>query len=193
MFFSKPLREIKERDLQELCDAAYPETDQVEYKEFLPGKRGPDGWHSGADTFGDYARDQLFAEVIAFANTRGGHLILGIEESADNQKRAVALRPIRDCHELAERLSRAAYSCIEPALNDLQIVGVPVGQPRWPSSESSRALSAAFDSSLIKSCVGARRLRAGLGSSVMHPKSAFRARVDTRRDGVTAIDFGDAS
>lgn len=128
MFFSKTLREIKERDLQELCDAAYPETDQVEYKEFLPGRRGPDGWHSGADTFGDYARDQLFAEVIAFANTRGGHLILGIEESADNPKRAVALRPIRDCHELAERLSRAAYSCIEPALNDLQIVGVPVGR-----------------------------------------------------------------
>jgi len=128
MFFSKPLQEIREGDLQTLCDAAYPETDQVEYKEFLPGKKGPDVWHNGADTFGDYARDQLFAEVIAFANTRGGHLILGIEESAANPKRAVALRPIRDCHELAERLSRAAYSCIERALNDLQIVGVPLGQ-----------------------------------------------------------------
>jgi hypothetical protein len=44
MLFSKPLLEIDEGDLRALCDAGYPETDQVEYKEFLPGKRGPDGW-----------------------------------------------------------------------------------------------------------------------------------------------------
>ena len=130
MLFSKPLLEVNEADLQELCRLAYPETDQVEFKESLPGRKGPDGWHSGAESFGDYARDELFAEVIAFANTRGGHLILGIEESSSSPKRAVALKPVRDCHELAKRLSQAAYDCVEPPLNDLQIVGVPTEQGR---------------------------------------------------------------
>ena len=128
MLFSKPLLEIDEVDLQALCDAGYPETDQVEYKEFLPGRTGPDAWHDGANSFTDFARDQIFAEIVAFANTRGGHLLLGIEESSDSPKRAVSVRPIRDCHELARRLSQAAFACIEPTLSELQIVGVPVGQ-----------------------------------------------------------------
>jgi hypothetical protein len=127
MLFSKPLLEIDEKDIQALCDAGYPETDQVEYKESLPGKSGPDGWHTGADSFADHARDQLFAEIVALANTRGGHLLLGIEESPESPKRAVSAKPIRNCHELAKRLSQAAFSCIEPALSELQIVGVPVG------------------------------------------------------------------
>jgi Putative DNA-binding domain len=127
MLFSKPLLEIDEADLQALCNAGYPETEQVEYKEFLPGRSGPDAWHDGAKSFADYARDQLFAEIVAFANTRGGHLLLGIEESSDSSKRAVSVKPIRDCHELATRLSQAAFACIEPTLSELQIVGVPVG------------------------------------------------------------------
>ena len=128
MLFSKPLLEIDETDLQALCDAGYPETEQVEYKEFLPGRSGPDAWHDGANSFTDYARDQLFAEVVAFANTRGGHLLLGIEESSDSPKRAASVKPIRECHELARRLIQAAFACIEPTLSELQIVGVPVGQ-----------------------------------------------------------------
>jgi Putative DNA-binding domain len=127
MLFSRPLLEIDERDLHALCDAGYPETDQVEYKEFLPGKGGPDGWHIGANSFTEYARDQIFAEIVAFANTRGGHLLLGIEESSDSPKRAVSVKPIRDCHELAKRLAQAAFACIEPTLSELQVVGVPLG------------------------------------------------------------------
>ena len=127
MLFTKPLLEITGSDIQSLCDEHYPETDQVEYKEFLPGKEGPDGWHKGADSISEYARDQLFAEVIALANTRGGHLILGVKESSENPKRAVSPTPVPRCHDLATRLTQAAYSCIEPTLNDLQIVGISVG------------------------------------------------------------------
>lgn len=128
MLFSKPLVEVCEADLQALCDAGYPETDQVEYKEFLPGKNGPDGWHSGTKSITDHARNRLFEEVIAFANTRGGHLLVGIEESSDSPKRAVGLNPVPDCHELAKRLTQAAYECIDPPLSDLQVIGIPVGQ-----------------------------------------------------------------
>jgi hypothetical protein len=53
--------------------------------------------------------------------------LLGIEESSDSPKRAVSVKPVRDCHELAKRLSQAAYACIEPPLSELQVAGVPVG------------------------------------------------------------------
>src|SRR5579859_5811623 len=52
-----------------------------------------------------------------------------------------------------------------------------------PSAEFKRALSAAIDSSLTLSCVGGFRFRAGLASSVIHSKSTFRGRMDTRRLG----------
>jgi len=51
MLFSELLLKIDKADLRALCDAGYPETDQVEYKEFLPEKTGRDAWHTEEHAF----------------------------------------------------------------------------------------------------------------------------------------------
>jgi len=67
----------------------------------------------------------LFKEIVAFANTLGGHLVLGIEETKSKPPTAVEIRPIPRCHDLAERLSRSAHA-IDPPIRGLLIGGIEV-------------------------------------------------------------------
>lgn len=59
--------------LHELCAKELPEDEQLEFKQDLPSKTGRDAWYSG-EKLGPHARDKILAEVVAFANTRGGHV-----------------------------------------------------------------------------------------------------------------------
>ena len=127
MLFAQVFQSVGIADIQELCDIGYPETDLIELKQYVPGKSGPDRWHEGSEKIGDYARDELLSHLVAFANSRGGHLIVGVEESSTSPKRAVALCAIPSCQELADRLRQAAFASIEPPLDDLQVKGVPMG------------------------------------------------------------------
>ena len=68
------------------------------------------------------AKRDLTKELIAFANTRGGTLVLGIEE--DGEKRATCIKPIRACRSLAERLSASIIASTDPPLASLEAVGV---------------------------------------------------------------------
>jgi len=126
MLFSQGFQDIDATAVEELCRIQYPETDVVEYKQYVPGKMGPDRWHEGAKKISEYARDELLSHLVAFANTRGGHLFVGIEESSDQPKRAVAPCLVPGCQELADRVRQAAFSCIEPPLDDLQVRGIPM-------------------------------------------------------------------
>jgi predicted HTH transcriptional regulator len=65
----------------------WPESGQVEFKKDIPERNDKqDPWHDDKD-FAPYGRDKLFKEIVAFANTMGGHLVLGIdEEQAANSK-----------------------------------------------------------------------------------------------------------
>ncbi len=122
---SKPISEIKSKDIADLCarGGAY-ESGTLEFKRELPGRDGrPDPWMSGGE-FSSYARDRLFREIVAFANSQGGTLVLGIEETEDRPARARAISPIPRVHELAARLEEAARACIEPSLPSLLIRGV---------------------------------------------------------------------
>lgn len=124
--FSKKIHEIRKADVDELVRIGYPENDQVEFKEFVPGKKGPDPWHTGATAIENRGRDEILAEVVGLANARGGHVLIGIQESVDRPKRAAGITPVPRCADLAERLRQAAMACIEPALPDLYAVGIAV-------------------------------------------------------------------
>jgi predicted HTH transcriptional regulator len=104
----------------------WPESGQVEFKKDIPERNGGlDPWHHGND-FTAYGRDKLFNEVVAFANTSGGHLVLGIDETESKPPIAKVIHPIPRCHDLAERLSRSAQT-IDPQIRGLLIRGIEVG------------------------------------------------------------------
>lgn len=124
--FSKTIDQIQPDDVSALVTAQHPETEAVEFKAALPCKNGKDGWYSGSDSIGEYARNQLLAEVVAFANAHGGHLLLGIEESNDHPRRAVGIQLVPRCADLAEKLKLQIRDCIEPAIPIVAVRGIPV-------------------------------------------------------------------
>lgn len=123
---SKPLRDLVSGDILRFVTDAPQEDDQLEFKQALPnrGDGTPDPWMSAGGGIGNRARDELLAEVVAFANAHGGTLLLGIAESGDKPARAERLTPLPRCHELAERLRLQGRDCIEPQIPLLDAVGV---------------------------------------------------------------------
>ena len=123
--FSKPVDQITAEDVSALVANKWPEGDTVEFKEALPSKKaGGDPWITGANSISDYARNEILAGVVAFANAHGGMVILGIAETTDKLPRAAAVNPLPRCAELAERLLDQARECIEPKLPVLSVRGV---------------------------------------------------------------------
>jgi Schlafen, AlbA_2 len=118
----KPLETLAKADVDALI--GWSESESLEFNEALPGKDGkPDPWLSGGNV-ARYAKDELFKEIVALANTAGGHLFVGIEESEDRPPIAKSIKPLPRCADLAERLKQAAYSLIEPPIRGLNAVGV---------------------------------------------------------------------
>jgi predicted HTH transcriptional regulator len=66
--FSKPVCEINEQDLVALIDGGVIENRQLEYKRDLPGTADKD-------------KREFVRDVVAFANSAGGHIIFGIGQS----------------------------------------------------------------------------------------------------------------
>lgn len=122
--FSKPLNEITAIDVQALVDENYPEDSTVEFKEKLPSKDGDDPWYTGASSISDRARNQILEEVIALANTHGGHVILGIGETEDRPPRAANIMPIPRCDDLAERLQHQLRDLVDPQIPLVRACGV---------------------------------------------------------------------
>ncbi len=128
---SKPIESITIDDLQSLIDAGARETAVLEFKGSLPlptVKGGPtvDRWIEKGDRVGDYARDQLLAEIVAFSNADGGTLILGLRETKDEPRSAESLAPLPNCEGLAKRLLDAAEDIIEPRLSAMAVRGLPI-------------------------------------------------------------------
>lgn len=118
---TKPIEILEKTDLESVF--GWPEGARLEFKKDLPSNRVRDSWYDGGDV-GDKAKTAIFKELVAFANTSGGRLLVGVEQSPDNPPIATALHPIPRCEELAERLERSASSSIDPPIPLLRIVGV---------------------------------------------------------------------
>jgi hypothetical protein len=120
--FTKAINLVTAADITELRAQTWPEGYQVEFKETLPHKTGGvDPWLRGQASIGDYARDEILAEVIAFANSQGGSVIVGIAETPDNPPRAAKVVALPRVGDLARRFEDQARSCIDPPLPRLQI------------------------------------------------------------------------
>ena len=127
MIFGKSVDEVTVEDLQALIEREVCESETLEYKADLPSRRGADSWYQNGNGIGDYARNELLSEIVGFANSLGGTLVLGLSETPDAPPRAHAINPIPSCADLALRLEQQAGSCIEPQIPRLKFRGIPVG------------------------------------------------------------------
>ncbi len=124
----KPVVELNAVDVDELITRKWPEGFDVEYKMTLPGKDGADDpWLLAKDHIGRYARDEILAEVVAFANAQGGTVVVGIDQSEDPPPKANRLVPLPRIAQLAERFEDAARSTIDPPLQRIYIKAVETG------------------------------------------------------------------
>ncbi len=123
---TKPADRIDASDVQALIDESVPEGAQIEFKESLSaGKGNTDPWLNGGSKIGDHARDRILEEVVAFANSYGGALVLGVAEDGAKPPVAANMAPLPRCADLAERFRLVFRDCVEPQLPTLDIVPVP--------------------------------------------------------------------
>jgi hypothetical protein len=124
LIFRDPLEAVTWADIDRLCADQVSEGTEFELKSDLPTRDGNlHPWHSGGQ-LGEYARNQIAEEIIAFANTVGGVVCLGINETSDHPKRADSPHPLPHVHDLARRLRQSVYEIIDPPLPVLEAAGV---------------------------------------------------------------------
>jgi len=102
---------ISEADLVEQISAGVPEGILVDYKREMYGR-------SDADA------KEFLKDISSFANTAGGHLIIGVDEAAGIPTAINAIREDPD-HDL-QRLESLARDGIEPRISGLRIKALPV-------------------------------------------------------------------
>jgi hypothetical protein len=123
--FTKPLDTVTADDIAMLVTERWPEGYTVEFKKTLPESKGAvDPWITGSTSISNYARDKILSEVVAFANSQGGTLILGVDETNEKPPQASAVSALPLVGELARRFEDSARSCIDPPLPRLQVRGI---------------------------------------------------------------------
>jgi hypothetical protein len=126
--FEKPLAELAWSDFESIIFNRLEEDQTLELKETLPARDGnADIWQSGQNKIGDYARNTLAKEVVAFANAYGGVIIIGIAETDEKPPRAKEFgrHLIRNCNECVERLGPSLRSLIDPPIAAFDIRAFP--------------------------------------------------------------------
>lgn len=118
----KPLNELTSSDILALIERGATEDTALEFKRALATKDGADDpWIRGGKV-GTNAKRDLIKELVAFANTDGGTLVLGVGE--DGQKRATSYNAIPECRTLADCLGASLIEAADPSLTSLQSVGI---------------------------------------------------------------------
>jgi predicted HTH transcriptional regulator len=125
--FPTRLSEVTPVEIHALISAEVAEGSDLEFKRELPAKNPPDAWMSGGK-IGDEAKDQLATEMIAFANTDGGTLVLGLGEDSVTKKAIVPIHPLPRCKEAANSLFQSISSRVEPRLPMFECAGVVTEQ-----------------------------------------------------------------
>ncbi|HEV2153179.1 ATP-binding protein [Bradyrhizobium sp.] len=121
--FPTRLAEVSASQVLEVIQNEAAETLDFELKRTLPVKKGVDPWMTNGK-LGDDAKDELAAEIIAFANTIGGTLIVGIDEDTATKRAKPPIFPIPRCKEAAARLHQAISDRVEPKLPVFECEGV---------------------------------------------------------------------
>ena len=118
---NKPISQWTIDDLNLVVSQEWVEDSQFEIKQSLPLKKDARGWAHSAKIHAS-ERDGLAQEIVAFANSRGGLIVVGLAETNESPKRAQALSPpIPNVNELQDRLARALSEIIDPPIRMLKI------------------------------------------------------------------------
>jgi hypothetical protein len=115
---AKTPAQLDSSDISVLATAGLPEDPVTEFKQAVSGN-----WAESLNLTRD-AQNDLIKEIVAFANSFGGSLYIGIEESADDPKRSAGLMPVPQVGKLASILENVLRDCVEPRLLSPEIVPV---------------------------------------------------------------------
>lgn len=103
---------ISEADLQELIEAQVPEGHRIEYKRESYGNT-------------DANKREFLKDISAFANSHGGHLLLGVEEKEGVAANLIGLKNGNSDTEL-QRLEQLAKGGVEPRIPGLRMKAIPL-------------------------------------------------------------------
>jgi hypothetical protein len=117
----RPLSEIAWGDIEALIELNRAEDDRIEFKSSF---KGNDDYAALNDSQRQQVLDSLAREVIAFLNTRGGDLIVGIDESEGPSPSAAGIQPIKNPADAADRVARGLAAIIEPAQTNISVRGL---------------------------------------------------------------------
>jgi hypothetical protein len=112
----KPIASINESDFTALIDNEVPEGRTIEYKRDLP-----------ADTRD--AKNEFLNDVLSFANSSGGDLIFGMEETSGVPTTITGV-DVKDPDALGLRFENICRDSVEPRIQPLQINVVPLSSGR---------------------------------------------------------------
>lgn len=112
---AKALSELTSQDLQELVDRKAWEDLTHEFKRDLPGNSDGD-------------RTEFLGDVSSFANSSGGYIIYGLEESEGEAHELVGVAGVADQN--IRRLEQMANSGIDPPIPGLHIVAPRLDENR---------------------------------------------------------------
>jgi len=126
LMFTKSIDELTQADIQALVDRSYREGDHLEFKQELAAV-SPDS----SRTAGKKARRDglagLTKEVVAFANSRGGWIVVGI---VDSDGCASEIHRIPQVQSLVQTVENSIRDSIEPRLPSFDVRAIV-----WPESE----------------------------------------------------------
>jgi hypothetical protein len=122
--FPTRLSEVTAAQIQGLIAAEAPESADFELKKALSAEGiASDPWMSGGK-IGDRAKNELAIEMVAFATSSGGTLILGIDEDSQTKSARLPIYPIPRCKEAAAVLHQSISARVEPRMPVFECEGI---------------------------------------------------------------------
>ncbi|MEW6663898.1 MAG: ATP-binding protein [Thermodesulfobacteriota bacterium] len=106
---------IAEQDLQQLVDARAPESLRLDFKLTHYGRS-------------DSEKLELLKDISALANSHGGHLVLGVEETEGTATRLIGIDTDVDAEIL--RMEQIARNGLEPPVPGIRIRAIPLSTGR---------------------------------------------------------------
>lgn len=112
----KPLNEIEWSDIEVLRDCGREEDDTIEFKGSFKGGSNFLEFNDGKQAA---AVDAVAKEAIAFLNSRGGDILIGVKEFENDHPKIEAITPVANAHRSLDRLAQSLAAIIEPAQSAL--------------------------------------------------------------------------
>jgi hypothetical protein len=114
----KPLTEVAWSDIERLVELGREEDDTIEFKSAF---KSGDDYLALSETQRERSLDAIAREVVAFLNTRGGDVVVGVRESEGGAPTAAELSGIKNPQETVDRVSRGLAAVIEPAQTNVVV------------------------------------------------------------------------